>query len=150
MKSLVLAEKPSVGKDIARVLQCRKPVAGGLEGEHYIVTWAYGHLVTLADPEQYEDRYKTWRMEDLPMLPDQMKLEVIRQTGKQYHAVKEQIFRKDIVLLKKFYRLFGGCLNRFPVRQGLNVLVELFCPAFLGLQKAQAQPPGRRDGIPGK
>ena len=96
MKSLVLAEKPSVGKDIARVLQCRKPVAGGLEGEHYIVTWAYGHLVTLADPEQYEDRYKTWRMEDLPMLPDQMKLEVIRQTGKQYHAVKEQIFRKDV------------------------------------------------------
>lgn len=96
MKSLVLAEKPSVGKDIARVLHCRKPVAGGLEGEHYIVTWAYGHLVTLADPEQYEDRYKTWRMEDLPMLPNQMKLEVIRQTGKQYHAVKELLMRKDV------------------------------------------------------
>ena len=62
MKSLVLAEKPSVGKDIARVLQCKKTISGGLEGEKYIVTWAFGHLVTLADPEQYEDRYKTWKI----------------------------------------------------------------------------------------
>ena len=128
MKSLVLAEKPSVGKDIARVLQCRKPVAGGLEGEHYIVTWAYGHLVTLADPEQYEDRYKTWRMEDLPMLPDQMKLEVIRQTGKQYHAVKELLMRKDVgqviiatdagregELVARFILLKSGC--RKPLKR---------------------------------
>lgn len=96
MKSLVLAEKPSVGKDIARVLHCQTPVAGGLEGKNYIVTWALGHLVTLADPEQYEERYKSWKMEDLPMLPNKMKLEIIRQTGKQYHAIKELLMRKDV------------------------------------------------------
>ena len=68
MKSLVLAEKPSVARDIARVLHCSKTIHGGIEGETYIVTWGLGHLVTLADPEKYEERYKTWKMEDLPMM----------------------------------------------------------------------------------
>ena len=95
-KSLVLAEKPSVARDIARVLNCNKKGNGFLEGEKYIVTWALGHLVTLADPEQYNKKYKTWSMEDLPMLPENMKLEVIRQSSKQFHAVKEQMYRKDV------------------------------------------------------
>ena len=95
-KSLVLAEKPSVGRDIARVLNCNKKGNGYLEGERYIVTWALGHLVTLADPEQYNKKYKTWSMEDLPMLPENMKLEVIRQSNKQFHTVKEQMYRKDV------------------------------------------------------
>ncbi|MBU5426139.1 DNA topoisomerase III [Tissierella pigra] len=95
-KSLVLAEKPSVARDIARVLNCNKKGNGFLEGEKYIVTWALGHLVTLADPEQYNKKYKTWSMEDLPMLPDNMKLEVIRQSSKQFYTVKEQMYRKDV------------------------------------------------------
>lgn len=95
-KTLVLAEKPSVGRDIARVLHCNKKGNGCLEGEKYIVTWALGHLVTLADPEQYNKRYKTWSMEDLPMLPEKMKLEVIRQSQKQFYGVKEQMYRKDV------------------------------------------------------
>ena len=95
-KILVLAEKPSVGRDIARVLNCKKKGNGFLEGDKYIVTWALGHLVTLADPEQYNKRYKTWDMEDLPMLPDTIKLEVIRQSQKQFYAVKELMHRKDI------------------------------------------------------
>ena len=96
MKKLVLAEKPSVARDIARVLNCNKKGNGYLEGNNYIVTWALGHLVTLADPEEYNKSYKTWNLEDLPMLPNEMKLVVIKQSSKQFHAVKEQMQRKDV------------------------------------------------------
>ena len=96
MKSLVLAEKPSVARDIARVLGCKKNIPGAMEGEKYIVTWALGHLITLADPEGYNAKYKEWKMEDLPMLPKKWDLVVIRQTAKQYNLVKTQLFRKDV------------------------------------------------------
>mgnify|MGYP004531326513 CR=1 FL=1 len=95
-KRLVLAEKPSVGRDIARVLNCTKQGNGYLEGKDYIVTWALGHLVTLADPEAYDVKYKSWNLEDLPMLPKQFKLVVIPKTSKQFKAVKEQMLRKDV------------------------------------------------------
>ncbi|MDF2568894.1 MAG: topB 1 [Sporomusa sp.] len=95
-KTLVLAEKPSVGRDLARVLQCNIKGNGYLEGQKYIVTWALGHLVTLADPEAYDEKYKAWRLDDLPMLPKELKLVVIKQTGKQFAAVKEQLSRKDV------------------------------------------------------
>ena len=96
MKSLVIAEKPSVARDIARVLHCSQKGNGFLEGKEYVVTWALGHLVTLADPEEYDKKYVKWDMQMLPMMPDKMKLVVIRQTSKQYQAVKTQLFRKDI------------------------------------------------------
>ena len=96
MKHLVIAEKPSVGRDIARVLHCNKKTNTYIEGKDYIVTWALGHVVTLADPEQYDEQYKTWNMDTLPMLPEHWKLVVIKQTGRQFHAVKELIFRKDV------------------------------------------------------
>ncbi|MFZ5944948.1 MAG: DNA topoisomerase III [Bacillota bacterium] len=95
-KKLVLAEKPSVGRDLARVLGCTQKGNGYLEGEKYIVTWALGHLVTLADPEEYDNKYKTWSLEDLPLLPSPLKLVVIRQSGKQFQAVKGLINRKDV------------------------------------------------------
>ena len=95
-KTLVIAEKPSVGRDIGRVLKCGKKIDGALEGSQYIVTWGLGHLVTLADPEHYDKKYKDWKMEDLPMLPEKMDIEIIKQTGKQYQAVKRQIYRKDV------------------------------------------------------
>ena len=96
MKSLIIAEKPSVARDIARVLRCTRSQNGMIEGEKYIVTWGLGHLVTLADPEDYDVKYKEWKMEHLPMIPDQFKLEVIKQTSKQYGTVKSQIHRKDV------------------------------------------------------
>lgn len=96
MKALVIAEKPSVARDIARVLKCTKNMQGAIEGSRYVVTWGLGHLVTLADPEGYDPKYKTWKMEDLPMMPKHFKLEVIRQTQKQYQAVKSQIHRGDV------------------------------------------------------
>ncbi|MCC2339595.1 DNA topoisomerase III [Bacillus tropicus] len=95
-KSVVIAEKPSVARDIARVLKCDKKGNGYLEGSKYIVTWALGHLVTLADPESYDVKYKKWNLEDLPMLPERLKLTVIKQTGKQFNTVKSQLLRKDV------------------------------------------------------
>ncbi|POP31350.1 DNA topoisomerase III [Lactonifactor longoviformis] len=96
MKALVIAEKPSVARDIARVLKCQKNIQGAMEGSQYIVTWALGHLVTLADPEGYDKKYKEWKMEYLPMMPKKMELVVIKQTSKQYQAVKTQLYRKDV------------------------------------------------------
>lgn len=95
-KTLVLTEKPSVAKDIARVLSCKRSGNGCIVGEKYIVTWALGHLVTLADPEAYDDKYKNWRMEDLPMLPGRMKLVVIGQTSKQFKAVSSLLSSAEV------------------------------------------------------
>lgn len=96
MKTLVIAEKPSVGRDIAGVLQCTRSNQGALEGENYIVTWALGHLVTLADPEGYDPKYKAWNAEDLPMMPQHFKLVVIKQTHRQFQIVKNHLLRKDV------------------------------------------------------
>lgn len=95
-KSVILAEKPSVGKDIAKVLGCSKQGNGYMEGRSYIVTWALGHLVTLAEPEAYDQQYKTWKLEDLPMLPSRLKLSIIKKSGKQFNTVKSQLHRKDV------------------------------------------------------
>lgn len=96
MKSLVLTEKPSVAKEIARVLQCVNKSKGFFEGPRYVVTWALGHLVTLAEPEDYDSRYKQWQIEDLPLLPQVMKLKVIKQTSHQFKVVKSLMSRGDI------------------------------------------------------
>ncbi len=95
-KTLVLAEKPSVGRDLAKVLKCNQNKGSYIEGNNYVVTWALGHLVGLQDPEDYDDKYKQWSMETLPMLPEPMKLTILKKTAKQYHEVKKQLFRDDI------------------------------------------------------
>jgi DNA topoisomerase-3 len=96
MKQLILAEKPSVARDIARVLGANRKADGFLEGGRYVVTWALGHLVTLADPDAYDEKYKAWRLEDLPMLPQKMKLVVIPQTKKQFYTVQKLMARADV------------------------------------------------------
>ncbi len=95
-KTLVLAEKPSVGKDIAKALGINGGKDGYIEGKDYVVTWALGHLVTLAAPEEYKPEYKEWKMELLPMIPEKMKLSVIGQSAKQYKTVKFLMDRKDV------------------------------------------------------
>ena len=97
-KTLVIAEKPSVGRDLARVLP--GPFTkheGYLEGPEHVVTWAVGHLVQLADPDEYDDRFKKWRMADLPIVPDRFKL-VVRdeRSKKQMNVVKRQLDRDDV------------------------------------------------------
>ncbi len=95
-KQLVLAEKPSVGRELARVLGCRGRERGYSEGERYVVTWALGHLVELAQPAEYSDRYKRWSMQDLPMLPAQLRQSVMEQTADQYRVVELLMRRPDI------------------------------------------------------
>jgi len=95
-KILVLAEKPSVARELARVLNCNQKANGYIMGSKYIVTWALGHLVTLADPEAYGNKYKSWNLEDLPMLPNKMELVVIKQTSQQYATVKSLLNRADV------------------------------------------------------
>lgn len=84
----MLAEKPSVGREIARVLGCRQGGNGFLAGDKYVVTWALGHLIELAEPEHYGAQYKTWSMDTLPMLPEKMDLKVIPETSKQFGVVR--------------------------------------------------------------
>ena len=95
-KTLVLAEKPSVARELARVLGCTQSGEGYLEGEKYIVTWALGHLVELAPPEDYDKAWAKWDMLTLPMLPERMKTVVIPQSGRQFRAVQAQLRRGDV------------------------------------------------------
>ncbi|GAA0713029.1 DNA topoisomerase III [Paraclostridium ghonii] len=95
-KTLVLAEKPSVGRDLARVLNCKNEKNGYIEGSNYIVTWALGHLVTLAETESYSNKYKNWDINDLPILPKYLKTVVIKKTSKQFNTVKAQLNRNDV------------------------------------------------------
>jgi DNA topoisomerase-3 len=96
MKSLVLAEKPSVARELARVLGATTKQKNSFEGTKYVVTWALGHLVELAEPEDYDPKYKTWNLEDLPIIPAKMNLKVIRETSQQYKAIAQLCKRSDI------------------------------------------------------
>ena len=94
-KIVVVAEKPSVGRDIARVLGCRTGGDGCLIGEKYIVTWAVGHLVTLMEPNELDPKYEKWSFATLPILPETIPLKVIAATKSQYSKVKKLINDKE-------------------------------------------------------
>ncbi len=96
MKTLVIAEKPSVGRDIARVLKCDKKGDGFLSSDEYIISWAVGHLVTLCDPEDYDKELKKWRVESLPIIPDSIKTKVINDTKKQFNILKKLMNNEDV------------------------------------------------------
>ncbi|PNZ29197.1 DNA topoisomerase III [Staphylococcus rostri] len=96
MKALILAEKPSVGRDIAKALQVNTSKNGYFENNTYIVTWALGHLVTNATPEQYDKALQQWRMEDLPIIPKHMKTVIISKTRKQFNTVQHLMKREDV------------------------------------------------------
>jgi DNA topoisomerase-3 len=125
-KTLVIAEKPSVGRDIAQVLNCRQKGDGCLEGNGYIVTWAIGHLVTLKEPEEYDPVHKRWALKTLPIIPAQMELKVIPKTGKQFQIIKRLMSRPEVasiicatdagregeLIFRYIYRL-TGCTKPF-------------------------------------
>ncbi len=94
-KILVIAEKPSVARDIARVLKCSERGDGCLNGEKYIVSWAVGHLVTLCEPEDYDKGLKRWNAKNLPIIPQEMKLKAIRGSKKQLEILKQLMNDKD-------------------------------------------------------
>ncbi|MCW2989702.1 MAG: topB, partial [Solirubrobacterales bacterium] len=106
-KTLIIAEKPSVGKDLARVLPGpfeKKSGAGekterSLEGPEHVISWAVGHLVQLAEPDEYDDKYKKWRMADLPIVPDRFKLIVRDERSQKQMSVVKQLLRRDDIEL---------------------------------------------------
>lgn len=101
MKSLILAEKPSVGRDIANALNVKQQKNGYFENQQYVVTWALGHLVTNATPEQYDKKLAQWHLEALPIIPKHMKTVVINKTRKQFNIVKSLMLDdkvKDIII----------------------------------------------------
>ena len=122
-KTLVIAEKPSVGRDLVRVLPgaFTRSGKGYLEGPDHVVTWAVGHLVQLADPDEYDDQYKKWRMADLPIVPEQFKL-VVRdeRSKKQMNVVKRMLGRDDVETRRQRLRrrARGRADLRLPVREG--------------------------------
>ncbi|UTI87617.1 DNA topoisomerase [Mammaliicoccus sciuri] len=96
MKALVLAEKPSVGRDIAKALGIHDQKKGYFENKNYIVTWALGHLVTNATPEEYDKKFKEWNLNVLPIIPDYMKHVVIKKTRSQFNTVQHLMKRDDV------------------------------------------------------
>lgn len=96
MKQLIIAEKPSVAQSIANVLNVTERKDGYIEGNDYICSWALGHLVTLSKPSKYDEKYYKWNFEDLPIIPDRFKTEVIKNSSKQYNVLKKLINRDDV------------------------------------------------------
>ncbi|MEG0442966.1 MAG: DNA topoisomerase 3 [Carnobacterium sp.] len=96
MKTLIIAEKPSVGKEIARVLGANQKNKSYIEGKDIIVTWALGHLLGLKMPEDYKQEWATWDMESLPLIPAKMQIKPLKNTGHQLKAIKQLAQRKDI------------------------------------------------------
>ena len=96
-KSLLIAEKPSVAKEFAKVLGEKLNSRDGyLEGEHFVVTWCVGHLVSMSYPEVYDEKYKRWSFDTIPFIPEEYKYEVIAAVKKQYAIVKELLNRDDV------------------------------------------------------
>ncbi|MBQ5589004.1 MAG: DNA topoisomerase 3, partial [Anaerotignum sp.] len=95
-KILVIAEKPSVARDIAKVLKANQKGDGCLIGENHVVSWAVGHLVTLAEPEDYDEKYKKWNFSTLPILPEEMKLKAIQQTRSQLKVLHKWMNSAEI------------------------------------------------------
>jgi len=94
--NLVIAEKPSVAQSIAKVLGVTKRADGYLEGSGYLVSWCVGHLVELAEPEEYDGKYEKWRKDDLPIIPSEWAYQVSPGTKKQYQILKELMKREDV------------------------------------------------------
>ena len=95
-KSLIITEKPSVAQEFARILGVSGRNDGYIENDKYVITWCVGHLVEMVYPEEYDEKYKRWRLEDLPFLPEEYKYNVIPNVSKQYDTVHRMLFREDV------------------------------------------------------
>lgn len=128
-KSLIITEKPSVAQEFARILGVSGRNDGYIENDKYVITWCVGHLVEMVYPEAYDEKYKRWRLEDLPFLPEEYKYNVIPDVSKQYDTVHRMLFREDIETvywagdagkegqtIEENIRRFGG------VREGMKEL----------------------------
>ena len=96
MAKLVVAEKPSVGRDIARVLGAKEKGEGFLRGDGWVITWAIGHLVSLCEPDELDERYKKWSMHTLPILPADIPTKVLPKTKSQFSVIKKWMNSAEI------------------------------------------------------
>lgn len=96
-RTLIIAEKPNAGREIAEALGAHKKIDGGLESDSYVISWAAGHLVTLKEPHEYKEEWKDWSFETLPILPERYELKVSsKETQKQFNILKKLLNSKDI------------------------------------------------------
>ncbi|MCL2159320.1 MAG: toprim domain-containing protein, partial [Oscillospiraceae bacterium] len=93
---LIVSEKPSVGRELAGIVGAKEKKDGHIAGNGYIVTWAIGHLTELAEPEMYDEKFKAWKLEALPIIPDSFKTVVSKKTSDQYKILKELMNSKDV------------------------------------------------------
>ena len=96
MRTLVISEKPSVAISISKVLGATKKKDGYYEGNGYIVSWCIGHLIQMANPERYDEKYAKWNIEDLPIIPSEYKYEIMKPTKKQFVILKKLMNNKDV------------------------------------------------------
>lgn len=128
-KSLIITEKPSVAQEFARILGVSGRNDGYIENSDYVITWCVGHLVEMVYPEVYDEKYKKWKLEDLPFLPKEYKYDVIPAVSKQYDVVHKMLHREDIdtvywagdagkegQTIEENIRMYGG------VREGMKEL----------------------------
>ncbi len=128
-KSLIITEKPSVARDFARVLGVNGNQKGFIENDTYVISWCYGHLVEMAYPEVYDEKYKKWKLEDLPFLPSEYKYGVVESAKEQYHIVNSLLHRDDIDTVywagdsgKEGQTIEENIRNYGGVRQGMREL----------------------------
>lgn len=128
-KKLIITEKPSVARDFARVLGVSGRGNNCIENSDYVITWCVGHLVEMVYPEEYDIRYKKWRLEDLPFLPEKYKYDVIKRSADQYRTVTELLHRDDIDVVywagdsgKEGQTIEENIRNYGGVREGMTEL----------------------------
>ena len=120
---LVIAEKPSVAQSIAKVIGADKREDGYLKGNGYIVSWCVGHLVELASPESYDEKYEKWRYDDLPILPSQWNYQIVAATRKQFNILKKLMEREDVTgLCKAGERMAATKLIAMHQNKGRSVM----------------------------
>ncbi|MGN0484226.1 MAG: DNA topoisomerase [Lachnospiraceae bacterium] len=95
-KTLIITEKPSVAREYAAILKVNGKAQGRIENQEYVITWCVGHLIEMSYPEKYDSKYKTWRLSDLPFLPETYQYDVIDSVREQYNIVHDQMHREDI------------------------------------------------------
>lgn len=123
MKSLFIAEKPSVAQEFARALKVNGPRRDGyIESEDYVVTWCVGHLVTMSYPEKYDMKYKKWSLDTLPFLPEEFKYEIIPSVSKQFNIVSGLLAREDVGTIYV-------CTDSGREGEYIYRLVEMMAPA---------------------
>ena len=123
MKSLFIAEKPSVAQEFARALKVNGPRRDGyIESDDYVVTWCVGHLVTMSYPEKYDIKYKKWSLNNLPFLPEEFKYEIIPSVSKQFNIVSGLLARDDVGTIYV-------CTDSGREGEYIYRLVEMMAPA---------------------